>query len=117
LSWPEWVFVEREEIALEIARGTGVQAIARKLGRLPRPISGEIRRDFVTRGGGIDYRAITAQWDADRAVRCPEVGKLAGNPTLRAYVRDGLAGRHAPMPSFPICPSRYELLPVSWTRR
>lgn len=42
-------FVEREEIALERARGTGVRAIARKLGRSPSTISREIRRNSATR--------------------------------------------------------------------
>ncbi|WP_264821161.1 helix-turn-helix domain-containing protein, partial [Acetobacter cibinongensis] len=38
-------FSEREEIALECARKTGVRAIARKLGRSPSTISREIRRN------------------------------------------------------------------------
>jgi transposase-like protein len=38
-------FAEREEIALECARGSGVRAIARKLGRSPSTISREIRRN------------------------------------------------------------------------
>ena len=58
-------FREREEIALECARGTGVRAIARKLGRSPSTISREIRRNSATRGGDFDYRAITAQWSYD----------------------------------------------------
>lgn len=44
-------FGEREEIALECARGTGVRAIARKLGRSPSTISREIRRNSATRSG------------------------------------------------------------------
>lgn len=43
-------FSEREEIALECARGTGLRAIARKLGRSASTISREIRRSScVTR--------------------------------------------------------------------
>lgn len=64
-------FAEREEIALERASGTGVRAIARKLGRSPSTISREIRRNSATRSGGFDYRAINVQWHADRAARRP----------------------------------------------
>lgn len=85
-------FTEREEIALECARKTGVRAIARKLGRSPSTISREIRRNSSTRGGDFDYRAITAQWHADRAAQRPKAGRLANNPTLRDYVQDRLAG-------------------------
>ena len=84
-------FPEREEIALECARGTGVRAIARKLGRSPSTISREIRRNSATRGGDFDYRAITAQWHADRAARRPKPGKLSSNPALRDYVQDRLS--------------------------
>ncbi len=85
-------FAEREEIALECARGTGVRAIARKLGRSPSTISREIRRNSATRGGDFDYRAINAQWHADRAARRPKPSKLAINPALRNYVQDRLSG-------------------------
>ena len=54
-------FMECEEIALERARGTGVRAIARNLGRSPNTISREIGRNSATRGGNFDYRANTAQ--------------------------------------------------------
>lgn len=85
-------FQEREEIAIECARGTGVRAIARKLGRSPSTISREIRRNSATRGGDFDYRAINAQWHADRAARRPKPSKLAINPALRDYVQDRLSG-------------------------
>ena len=54
-------FSEREEIALARARGEGVRAIARGLGRAPSTISRELRRNSATRGGGLEYRAHTAQ--------------------------------------------------------
>lgn len=76
-------FAEREEIALERSRGTGVRAIARKLGRCPNTIFREIRRNFATCGGEFDYRAIAAQWHADRAARRPKASKLVLNPALR----------------------------------
>ncbi|MBO4169702.1 helix-turn-helix domain-containing protein [Luteovulum azotoformans] len=85
-------FAEREEIALECARKTGVRAIARKLGRSPSTISREIRRNSATRGGDFDCRAITAQWHAGRAAQRPKTSKLANNPALRDYVQDRLAG-------------------------
>ncbi|WP_439632242.1 transposase, partial [Shinella sp.] len=85
-------FAEREEIALECARGTGVRAIARKLGRSPSTISREIRRNSATRGGDFNYRAITAQWHADRAALRPKVAKLVTNVALRDYVQDRLSG-------------------------
>lgn len=85
-------FAEREEIALECARGTGVRAIARKLKRSPSTISREIRRNSATRGGDFDYRAINAQWHADRAAKRPKASKLTLNPALRDYVQDRLSG-------------------------
>ena len=85
-------FPERGEIALECARGTGVRAIAAKLGRSPSTISREIRRNSATRSGDFDYRALAAQWHADRSARRPKPSKLASNPALRAYVEDRLSG-------------------------
>ncbi len=85
-------FAEREEIALECARGTGVRAIARKLKRSPSTISREVRRNSATRGGDFDYRAINAQWHADRAAKRPKASKLTLNPALRDYVQDRLSG-------------------------
>jgi IS30 family transposase len=85
-------FVEREEIALRRARGCGVRAIARRLGRSPSTISREIRRNAATRGGALEYRATTAQWHADRRARRPKTAKLAASAALRHYVQDRLAG-------------------------
>src|ERR671917_2360893 len=85
-------FVEREEIALLCARGHGVREIARRLGRAPSTISRELRRNAATRGGGLEYRATTAQWHAERAARRPKRAKLATNPALRRYVQDRLSG-------------------------
>jgi IS30 family transposase len=85
-------FAEREDIALLKARGAGVREMARKLGRSPSTISRELRRNAATRGGGLEYRASTAQWHTDRRARRPKVAKLAANDTLRQYVQDRLAG-------------------------
>lgn len=86
-------FREREDIALELAKGVGIRAIARKLGRSPSTVSREVRRNAATRSGGLAYRASAAQWHADRAALRPRPGKLAGNPALRAYVVERLAGK------------------------
>ncbi len=85
-------FAEREEIALLRAQGLGVREIARQLGRAASTISRELRRNAATRGGGLEYRATTAQWHADRSARRPKPAKLVVNPTLRDYVQERLAG-------------------------
>jgi IS30 family transposase len=85
-------FSEREEIAILHARTHGVRAIARLLGRSPSTVSRELRRNAATRSGGLEYRAITAQWHADRRARRPKVAKLALHEPLRHYVQERLAG-------------------------
>src|SRR6266567_6292775 len=85
-------FAEREEIALLRVRQHGVRVIARRLGRAASTISRELRRNAATRGGGLDYRATTAQWHAERAARRPKPAKLAVNAALQTYVQDRLAG-------------------------
>jgi IS30 family transposase len=85
-------FGEREEIAILKARGCGVHEIARRLGRSPSTISRELRRNAATRSGGLEYRATTAQWHADRRARRPKPATLAVNPRLREYVQERLAG-------------------------
>jgi transposase-like protein len=68
-------FAEREEIALLRAGGFGVREIARQLGRSPSTISRELRRNAATRGGGLEYRASTAQWHAGPAGAPSEAGQ------------------------------------------
>ena len=85
-------FAEREQIALLRAQGNGVCEIARELTRAASTISRELRRNAATRSGGLEYRATTAQWHADRAARRPKPAKLALNTALRTYVQDRLAG-------------------------
>jgi DNA-binding CsgD family transcriptional regulator len=84
--------VEREQIALLRAKDLSVREIARQLERDAATISRELRRNAATRCGGLECRPITAQWHADRAARRPKTAKLAGNPALRTYVQDRLAG-------------------------
>jgi IS30 family transposase len=55
-------------------------------------ISRELRRNAATRSGGLEYRATTAQWHADRTARRPKSARLAINTTLRTYVQDRLCG-------------------------
>ena len=81
---------EREEIALLKVQGHSIQEIGRRLGRAASTVSRELRRNAATRGGGLEYRATTAQWHADRSARRPKPTKLALNATLRAYVRRDL---------------------------
>src|ERR1700684_2077230 len=85
-------FAEREEIALLRAQGCNVREVARRIGRAASTISRELRRNAATRSGGLEYRATTAQWHADRSGRRPKVAKLALNPALRLYVDERLAG-------------------------
>ena len=86
---------EREEIAILKAKGCGVRQIAREVGRPPSTISRELRRNAATRTGTSEYRAVTAQWHAERRARRPKVAKLAENDELRDYVQDRLAGKIA----------------------
>jgi IS30 family transposase len=80
------------EIALLRVQGLSKREIGRHLGRSASTISRELRRDAATRSGGLEYRASTAQWHADRSSWRPKVAKLALNPALRLYVDDRLAG-------------------------
>lgn len=92
LSGRHLSLAEREEIAILKAKGFGVREIARRVKRHPSTISRELRRNSATRPDSSGYRAITAQWHADRRARRPKVAKLAANEPLRCYVQDRLAG-------------------------
>jgi IS30 family transposase len=90
-------FAEREELAILRAQGLGVREIGRRLGRPGSTVSRgrthvSDRRNAATRGGGLEYRATTAQWHAERAGRRPKPAKLATNAALRSYVQERLAG-------------------------
>jgi IS30 family transposase len=85
-------FAEREEVALLRVQGLSRREIGRRLGRSASTISRELRRNAATRGGGLEYRASTAQWHAERSARRPKPTKLAINITLRTYVEQRLAG-------------------------
>ncbi len=85
-------FAEREEIALLRVQGLSMRSIGRRLHRSASTISRELRRNAATRGGGLEYRASTAQWHAERSGQRPKIAKLALNPALRLYVEERLAG-------------------------
>lgn len=72
--------------------GCCVREIGRRLGRSASTISRELRRNAATRSGGLEYRATTAQWHAERSARRPKPARLAFNVALRAYVEERLAG-------------------------
>jgi IS30 family transposase len=69
-----------------------MREVARRLGRAASTISRELRRNAATRSGGLEYRATTAQWHAERSARRSKQAKLALNAALRTYVEERLAG-------------------------
>lgn len=73
-------------------RGLSGREIGRRIGRSASTISRELRRNAATRSGGLEYRASTAQWHAERSRRRPKAAKLALNSALRVYVAERLAG-------------------------
>ena len=83
---------EREEIALLVVQGHSLREIGRRLGRDASTVSRELDRNAATHGGRMAYRAIIAQWHADRSARRPKPTKLARNAALRTYVEDRLSG-------------------------
>jgi IS30 family transposase len=82
-------FAEREEIAVGLAGGRSIRAIAAELGRSPSTVSREVARNRGVRG----YRARHADELATARARRPKRAKLAGCPRLRQIVQD-LLGRH-----------------------
>lgn len=73
---------EREEIALANARGEGVRAIARLIGRDQSVISRELRRNTSTRG----YRATTAHMRARARRKRPQQRLMDTDPVIRQRV-------------------------------
>jgi transposase, IS30 family len=83
---------EREEIALLRVQSHSMREVGRRLGRSASMISRELRRNAATRSGGLEYRATTAQWHAERSGRRPKPRKPGENQALRRYVEERLAG-------------------------
>jgi len=84
---------EREEIAVGLAAGQSVRAIAAGLGRAPSTVSREIRRNSR---GRRRYRALAAQGQAQHRAARPKAARLAQNAALRAWVQDKLEQRWSP---------------------
>ena len=84
---------EREEIAVGLAAGDSVRAIAVRLGRSPSTVSREVRRNSR---GRRHYRALAAQGQAQWRARRPKTAKLAGDARLRAWVQGKLEERWSP---------------------
>jgi transposase, IS30 family len=107
---------EREEIAVGMAAGDSVRAIAARLGRAPSTVSREVRQVtgrvlvghyWANRAAGSrprgrppsgppPYRALPAQRAAEKAARRPKTSKLVSLPRLRELVQDRLLARHSP---------------------
>lgn len=104
-------FTEREEIALLRAQQYSAREIARRLRRSPSTITRELTRNAATRCGYIEYRAITAQWHAERRAKRPKTAKLSSNEALGKYVQDRLTGRVMAETGKHVGPQ------LSWSRR
>jgi len=100
--------LEREQIAVGVARGESIRQIARDLGRHPSTVLRELRRN---RGNLPRYRAkrttrpptqsvfyspSTAQGRADRRLSRPKPSKLASQPLLHVEVQRRLLLGHSP---------------------
>jgi transposase, IS30 family len=88
---------EREEIAVGIAAGKSLAAIAAGLGRARSTIGREVARNLPV--GCRDrraYRAVSAQQRADVRAGRPKPRKLAVNARLRGFVQAGLEQRWSP---------------------
>jgi transposase, IS30 family len=83
---------EREEIAVGLAAGESVRAIAGRLERSPSTVSREVRRNGCR---GV-YRAVAAQGQAQYRAARPKTARLAGNAVLRAWVQGKLRLRWSP---------------------
>jgi len=86
---------EREEIAVGVAAGEGINEMAERLGRVGSTISRELARNGSFRGHFF-YRASLAQAKADRRGLRPKVSKLAARPVLCLEVQEMLTMRWSP---------------------
>ena len=84
---------EREEIAVGLAAGRPLRAIARQIGRPASTVCREVARNRTTKGA---YRALGAQAAAQARARRPKVAKLAADPVLRQVVQDWLQRKRSP---------------------
>jgi IS30 family transposase len=84
---------EREEIAVGLAAGMPLRAIARQLGRPASTVCREVARNRTSRGR---YRALSAQAAAEARARRPKTAKLAADWVLRVQVEHWLGKRWSP---------------------
>jgi IS30 family transposase len=108
---------EREEIALGLASGKGIRAIAILIGRSPSTVSREVRRNRPRPGhdqSHQSYRCVLAQTKSEERARRPQVARLAANPQLRARVQAGLRLRWSPRQIAARFALRYPNDPEMW---
>jgi len=67
-----------------------------RLGRAASTVSRELRRNAATRSGGLEYRASTAQWHAERSARRPKRAKLRSTRRCGRMCRIGWPARSLP---------------------
>lgn len=84
---------DRVEISTGLKAGWSVRAIAAHIDRAPSVVSREIRRSSTKTKG---YGLVTAHVRAQRSRSRPQVGKIAGDPVLRARVLADLARSRTP---------------------
>ncbi len=90
-------FAEREDLRFCMLRVLECERSAAGWGGRDRRYRGvgrnaSNRRNAATHSGGLEYRATTAQWHAERAGRRPKSAKLAVHAALRGYVQERLSG-------------------------
>ena len=85
---------EREEVSRGLAQGTGLSAIARRLGRAPSTVSREVQHN----SGKSGYRAFSAGQRANVRASSRKQGKsrLTRDDRLRRYVMEKLRKRWSP---------------------
>ena len=105
---------EREEIALGLASGKGIRAIARLIERSPSTVSREIARNHSDAHRLWAYRATLAQAKSEARASRPQVAKLAANPQLRSRVQAGLRLRWSPRQIAARFALRYPQDPEMW---
>ncbi len=80
------------QIAVGLAAGESLRAVAGRLGRSPSTVSREVRRNGCR---GV-YRALAAQAQAQCRAARPKTARLAGDPVLREWVQGKLEDRWSP---------------------
>jgi IS30 family transposase len=102
---------EREEIAVGVAAGMSIRAIAKMIGRAPTTVMRELERngdgaryrrldrpgaDRRGAAGTTGYRAVKAQSRAESQARRPKQARLATDVRLRTQVQTWLSEKYSP---------------------